>query len=173
MMHMETTVQIRPMTMEDIQGFWECVSEVAKERKYLSFVEAPPIEMSLKWIERLIKFDFPRFVATYDDDIVGWIDIAPLNRKMFSHVGHLGMGLLADYRGQGLGKRMMEAALARAWEIGLERVELEVYPSNKPAIHLYERFGFQHEGCRRKAKKLDGVHEDILIMALLREELDG
>jgi RimJ/RimL family protein N-acetyltransferase len=150
------------MTMDDIQGFWECVAEVAKERKYLSFVEAPQIEMSRKWIERLIKADFPRFVAADGDDVVGWIDIAPLNRKMFSHVGHLGMGLLAGYRGQGLGKRMMEAALAQAWEIGLERVELEVYPSNTPAIHLYEKFGFQLEGCRRKAKKLDGVHEDIL-----------
>jgi RimJ/RimL family protein N-acetyltransferase len=144
------------MTMDDIQGFWECVAEVAKERKYLSFVEAPQIEMSRKWIERLIKADFPRFVAADGDDVVGWIDIAPLNRKMFSHVGHLGMGLLAGYRGQGLGKRMMEAALAQAWEIGLERVELEVYPSNTPAIHLYEKFGFQLEGCRRKAKKLDG-----------------
>jgi RimJ/RimL family protein N-acetyltransferase len=48
-----------------------------------------------------------------------------------------------------------------------------VYPSNTPAIHLYEKFGFQLEGCRRKAKKLDGVHEDILIMGLLREELEG
>ena len=168
-----TTVQIRPMTMDDLQGFWECVSEVAKERKHLSFVEAPPIEMSRKWIERLIESDFPRFVATAGDDIVGWIDVAPLPRKMFSHVGHLGMGLLPDYRGQGVGKRMMEAALARSWEIGLERVELEVYPSNAPAIHLYEKFGFQHEGRRRKAKKLDGVHEDILLMSLLRDDLEG
>lgn len=167
------TVEIRPMTLDDTEGWRECVTEVAEERKYLSFVEAPPIEMSRQWIERLIKFDFPRFVAADGDEIVGWIDIAPLNRKMFSHVGHLGMGLRADYRKQGLGNRMLEAALARAWEIGLERVELEVYPSNKPAIHLYEKFGFQHEGCRRKAKKLDGVHEDILLMALLREELDG
>lgn len=158
--------------MEDLQGFWECVSEVAKERKYLSFVEAPPVELSRKWIERVIKTDFPGFVAADGDEIVGWIDIAPLNRKMFSHVGHLGMGLLADYRGRRLGTRMLEVALARAWEIGLERVELEVYPSNAPAIHLYEKFGFQHEGCRRKAKKLDGVHEDILLMSLLRDDLN-
>jgi RimJ/RimL family protein N-acetyltransferase len=164
------TVQIRAITLEDTHGFWECVSEVAKERKFLSFVEAPPIEMSRNWVEKLRKADFPHFVAVDRGNVVGWIDIAPLGREMFSHVGQLGMGLLADYRGKGLGTRLMEVALARAWEIGLERVELDVYPSNATAIHLYEKFGFQLEGSRRKAKKMDGVHEDVLIMGLLREE---
>lgn len=51
-----------------------------------------------------------------------------------------------------------------------ERVELEVYASNTPAIALYEKAGFAHEGRRRRALLRDGVHDDIVMMGLLLSE---
>ena len=79
------------------------------------------------------------------------------------------MGLLPHVRGQGLGRRLAEAAIERAWADGLERIELEVFGSNFPAMNLYQRLSFVVEGVKRRARKLDGVHDDIIIMALLRE----
>ncbi len=46
-------------------------------------------------------------------------------------------------------------------------IELEVFGSNTRAIRLYERLGFAYEGVRRKARKLDGAYEDLIVMALL------
>jgi RimJ/RimL family protein N-acetyltransferase len=60
----------------------------------------------------------------------------------------------------------MEETLLAAKKFGIERVELEVYASNIPAIKLYEKRGFSHEGVKRKARKLDGVFDDVLMMAL-------
>ena len=51
--------------------------------------------------------------------------------------------------------------------MGIERVELTVYVSNKRAIRLYESVGFVREGVKRKGRKLDGVYEDVLMMAKL------
>ena len=77
------------------------------------------------------------------------------------------MGVQKDYRGQGIGERLALAALQRAREVGLERVELDVYASNGPAIRLYEKLGFVTEGIHRRARKLNGQVDDLISMALL------
>lgn len=76
-------------------------------------------------------------------------------------------GHIASFREQGLGRRLILAALDRAREIGIERVEWTVYASNQRAIRLYESVGFVREGVKRKGRKLDGEHEDVLMMAKL------
>ena len=58
-----------------------------------------------------------------------------------------------------------EAALEWAGEHGFTRIELYVYARNAPAIALYERHGFVHEG-RRKHFIRDGEQFlDDLVMA--------
>ena len=76
------------------------------------------------------------------------------------------MGVHKDYRGQGIGTRLLGATLDAAEKYGLERVELEVYTSNTRAIRLYEKRGFITEGVKKKARKLDGKYYDIQVMAL-------
>ena len=58
------------------------------------------------------------------------------------------------------------ATLQGAREKGLERVELEVFASNRPAIRLYESLGFVVEGIKRRGRKLDGAYDDVLEMTL-------
>lgn len=67
-----------------------------------------------------------------------------------------------DYQGQGLGQALLFALLVSAWERKLERATLEVRVSNKPAITLYEKFGFQEAGRRKRYYQDTG--EDALIL---------
>jgi ribosomal protein S18 acetylase RimI-like enzyme len=53
----------------------------------------------------------------------------------------LGIALFAPFRGQGHGRRLMQAALAAARAAGRAQVALTVHPQN-PAIALYESCGF-------------------------------
>ena len=46
----------------------------------------------------------------------------------------------------------------------LEKVELNVYTTNLPAIALYKNFEFEEEGLIRKFRKLDGQYFDCLAM---------
>ena len=77
------------------------------------------------------------------------------------------MGLLPQYRGQGIGKRLMEATLAASRQIGLHRVELTVREQNVNAIGLYAKVGFFVEGLHRDAIYIDGVYENVICMAIL------
>src|SRR4051812_33719543 len=61
-------------------------------------------------------------------------------------------------------------AIDRAWNSALERIELEVVASNEPAVGLYRKMGFVTEGVKRHGRKLDGVYDDIIVMALSRQD---
>jgi len=160
-------IDVRYGVSSDAQGFHACVTSVARERRYLGFIDAPDPTNFAKHTERLIRENLPFVIATHGDDIVGWCDIVPYVRPGFTHTAVLAMGLIASFRGRGAGPRMLTMALDKARAIGLERVELEVYVSNAKAIELYRKFGFDLEGTKRRARKLDGVYDDNLVMAKL------
>jgi len=44
------TATIARMRIEHFDGFWYCLDMVARERKYLAFLEAPPIEQSRAFV---------------------------------------------------------------------------------------------------------------------------
>lgn len=74
---------------------------------------------------------------------------------------------MAQYRGKGLGKALIDKALKEAKRKGLTRIELTVRENNKPAISLYEKFGFFIEGIQRNAVCIEGKYENHVLMALL------
>ena len=161
------TALIRPVRLQDAASRNVCLDVVARERRYLALLQAPSVADSEKFIAHLDKHNWPQFVAESDERIVGWCDITGMTQPGSTHCGVLGMGLLPAWRGQGLGRRLAEATLVQAQSTGLERVQLEVFVDNVRAIALYEKLGFVHEGRRRRARKLDGVYDDVLIMARL------
>ena len=161
-------IRIVPTAEQYITGFNYCVGVVARERKYIAKLEAPPLSLSASFVHMLLAGGgVQRLALNARGDVVGWCDIVRDQREGYTHRGGLGMGLLPDYRGHGLGEKLMRATIDAAVEMGMERIELEVYPSNQRAIRLYERLGFRLEGVKRKARKLDGKYEDDCFMALL------
>lgn len=163
---------IRPIRIEDVESYRACLDRVARERVYIAFTEAPSAEQARFFIANMLRRGLPFVVAVDDGSVVGWCDIfadPPSDtRPGFSHVGRLGMGLDPEHRGQGLGEALLRAAVEQAGHCGLERVELQVFASNAPAIALYRKFGFETEGLRRRARKLDEHYDDIIMMARLR-----
>jgi RimJ/RimL family protein N-acetyltransferase len=99
--------------------------------------------------------------------LVGMLDLFAWDRPEGAHCGRLGMSVARDWRGRGVGRRLLRAAIAhaRGWP-GFCRIELDVAHWNTAGIALYESLGFRHEGRRVKAMNLRGQPEDILMMGL-------
>ena len=160
---------IRRIREEDIAAFYETFAIVVRERKYLAFNEPPPIEQTRAFCRRNIENAYPQLVAVADNTVAGWCDVTPPGRDVAAHVGVLGIALHPDWRGQGLGERLMSEALIAADAFGYERIELGVFAHNTRAYALYKKLGFVEEGTRRRSIRLgDDVHDEIL-MARLRD----
>ena len=163
---MDRAFQIIPMTVQHIESFHACLDRIAQERLYLAFLEAPPFEATKNFILMNIANNVPQFVAVVHTQVVGWCDILPLQYEGFRHRGKLGMGVDRDYRRQGIGKKLITQTIESAAEYGIERIELEVYASNIPAISLYKNIGFETECVKTRARKLDGEYDDIIEMVM-------
>ena len=151
------------------ESLHKALDVVAREQKYLALTQAPPWEQSLAFYRNVLAEGFPHFVAVDGSDkVVGWCDVAPVFGHSRAHIGILGIALLPEARGLGLGSQLLQAAIDKSWSRGLTRISLSVRADNLNAKALYERFGFEHEGLARRASLIDGIYHDAHAMALLR-----
>ena len=161
--------QIVPIAEEHIPGFRAAVDVVARETKYLAFLEAPPLEDVTRFVRDNMERGYPQFVVLSAGTVVGWCDVIPnRTRVIYSHCGSLGIGLLPEFRGKGIGRQLMQRAIEAAFVFGLTRIELAVRERNANAIALYKSLGFEVEGLHRNAVCIGGQYENLYSMALLR-----
>lgn len=160
---------IAPMQEAHFSSLYAAFDGIARERQYLAFLQAPPKEAALAFYRNIVEAGLCHFVALKDEQVVGWCDILPVPGEARAHVGRLGMGVMAGYRRQGLGRRLIRASLDRARAQGMSRIKLTVRVDNLSARKLYERAGFAVEGTRRRALRIDGRDYDAYCMALLMQ----
>lgn len=135
-------------------GLWR---SVADERRYLKTVQKHP--------------DAAVFVAEDGDrHLVARLSLSRDPHPASRHVADLGLMVAADSRRRGIGTALLDEAVAWARGSGIRKLELHVFPWNEPAIGLYEAFGFQREGLRRRHYVRDGEEVDAILMAYFVDE---
>lgn len=88
--------------------------------------------------------------------------------RMVLGEGSIGnLACLEAFRGRGIGGRLLDALIACGRQAGLERILLEVRPSNAPAIALYHSRGFATLG-RRKGFYRDPPEDALMLELILR-----
>ena len=76
-----------------------------------------------------------------------------------AHVTNI--AVLPEYRGKGIGRKLTEALLQYASNLGVVYATLEVRRSNEVAKRMYQALGFEYVGVRKKYYEDNG--EDALI----------
>jgi RimJ/RimL family protein N-acetyltransferase len=103
-------------------------------------------------------------VAEVNDRIVGNGNIDRGNYYETRHHGYLGLTVLAEYRGIGIGREMINVLLREAKRIGVKNVEVQFLETNQAAIRTYQKSGFKQIGRIPRKVHRDGKFLDSLIM---------
>lgn len=155
-------VIIRPAREEDRRRLAELYAEVAAEGDKIG--GEPPVDIERRASTfRLEGF----FVAEAAGETVGSLSV----HGQLDGVGEIGMMLAREWRGRGIGTRLMQAAVEYARARGMHKLSLGVWPHNAAAIALYRKFGFVEEGRRVKHyRRRNGDLWDIVEMGLLLDD---
>lgn len=104
--------------------------------------------------------------AERDGEIVASASFASHgNKARVAHRAELGISVREEFWRQGIGSALMERLIAAAPGLGYEQLELTVSASNRRALNLYLKYGFQVYGTRPHGMKHgDGVYDDDYLM---------
>ena len=142
-------------------GAWLLTStewrSITDERRYLRAVRRHP--------------DAAVFLAEDGDAVVGRLSLARDVHPSSAHVADLGLMVAASHRRRGVGRGLLDQAVAWAESAGVRKLELHVFPWNEPAIALYDAYGFEREGLRKGHYLREGVPVDAILMAFQLDDL--
>ncbi|XID94745.1 GNAT family N-acetyltransferase [Paenibacillaceae bacterium WGS1546] len=122
---------------------------------------------------KLIREDSQRprnliLVAAVRERLVGYSRCEGVYLKRFAHKAEFGVGVLRQYWGYGIGRRLLERSIEWAQAAGIRKMTLNVTETNESAIRLYRSLGFEVEGKLIDDKRLgDGSYRNTLIMGRL------
>ncbi|QAY79690.1 N-acetyltransferase [Sphingosinicella sp. BN140058] len=109
------------------------------------------------------------WMAAFGDTMVGHAQLVFDWRNDSARLARV--AIAPQTRGQGLAAPMLRIVVARAFSFPeLQRLELNVYANNVPAIRAYRRLGFVAEGTRRASTRVGNERWDTALMAMLRPE---
>lgn len=164
---------VRPMIEADLEAALDVFSAVAAERRWIG--SEPPIDRAER-LERwqrtfLEEGGGAMFVAEVDNLIVGSATVTGVAGPCGTGVLDLGMAIVEEHRGLGIGSALVRACIDWALEAGAHKITLQVWPHNEAARALYRKFGFEEEGyLRRHWRRSNGELWDAVIMGLLLDE---
>ena len=85
-------------------------------------------------------------IGKINNEIIGFAGL----KIIFDQADIMNSLIKKTYRNQGIGTLLLENLILLAKDLNISTLFLEVNEQNKPAIHLYEKLGFEKLGVRKK-----------------------
>ena len=129
-----------------------------------------------KWYESLDPKSDKQYsfaVESKDDSLyVGCCTVCDIDAKNRS--ASIGIFIGKEHWRKGYGSDALRILLRFCFgEVNLNKIMLQVYSFNTPAIRCYEKLGFKTEGVLRQAIFRDGQYHDTVAMGMLRSEWEA
>ena len=162
---------IREIKPDDAERLANLIKSVERESQYMLFESGERNtgpEQQRKRIEGMKEEgNSTIFVAEKNDELVAYLFAIGGNAKRNKHSVYLVIGILSEYRGQGLGAKLFEKLQEWAMEHSIHRLELTVVNRNEAGLKLYKKMGFDIEGTKKDSLYIDGEFVDEFYMSKL------
>lgn len=167
----QETLTIREALEPDAASMVSYVHQIAGESDFLSFGVGEfsnTIEEEAQLVAHYQKADNHLFIlGLIDGEIVSMLNVHGSPKARLRHIGEFGISVQKADWGKGIGRHMIQAMLAWAYENPLlKKIHLVVLAHNTRAISLYQDLGFVVEGRRSRGAYINGQYWDDILMGL-------
>jgi RimJ/RimL family protein N-acetyltransferase len=160
---------IREIKLDDAENFVYLIKKVESESNFMLFESG---ERSISAEEQVKRIEVMRksknsttLIAEKENQLIGYLIAIGGNANRNKHSVYLVIGVLAQFRGLGVGTQLFEHLEKWATEHDIHRLELTVATLNKAGIRLYKKMGFDIEGTKRQSLYIEGRYVDEYYMS--------
>ena len=168
-------VILRVLRWEDLDRLLSFINSLVKEKRgdsrsglYTGFDKTITREEEAEWLaETLVEIERGEVINTIAEiggKIIANGEVTRGKYKDTRHHGHMGLTMINDYRGQGIGRRIIETLVQESRTAGLGTLEVEFLAVNETARRAYEKAGFNQAGIIPRKVFRGGKYFDGLIM---------
>ncbi|MGG0657872.1 GNAT family N-acetyltransferase [Rummeliibacillus pycnus] len=165
---------LRPICIEDARDILNATKD--EEIRYMTGTKTKfTLEQIRAHIERInedtTRYDFAICLKSTDKMIgeLSILDIIEEDRKAGFRISMNSIALTGNGYGTEAIKRIIHFVFK---ELGLNRLQLEVFSHNPRGIRVYEKVGFKKEGVLRQALYYNGTYSDEIIMGMLKSDFE-
>ena len=169
-------VTLRVIRWEDLDGLLWFINSLVREKQgdsrsglYSGFDTKVTREEEARWLaQTLVEIEGGEVInaiAEIDGKIIANGEVTRGRYKDTRHHGHVGLTMISGYRGQGIGRRIIETLVRESRRTGLKTLEAEFLAENETARRAYQKGGFKQAGIIPHKLFRNGKYFDGLIMA--------
>lgn len=163
---------LTPLTKGDAEEVLNWINNGEIVKNFQFFTGTFSFEDEVRYIEKMTSSpsDLLLGVITEDGELIGTCGLHEIDFK--NDTARLGIIIgRQDHWNMGYAQEAIRAVLKWAFSVmGLHKIYLNVFATNRKAFHLYGEVGFLEEGAPRAEYKIRGQYVDMLRMAILKEE---
>jgi GNAT superfamily N-acetyltransferase len=119
------------------------------------------------WLKAQASGDLISLIALDGADVIATAAALSDRLSWSPHVWDLRLLVAPEFRGKGLGRHLLDAAITAASETGATKLTARMTPDQAGAITLFEECGFRAEALLRgQLRDGDGVVHDLAVLAM-------
>ncbi|MBC7909672.1 MAG: N-acetyltransferase [Pyrinomonadaceae bacterium] len=116
---------------------------------------------------------YSRLVARDGETVKGWAALSAVSsRFVYAGVAEISVYVGQSYRGEGIGKALLEALVSESERNGIWSLQAGIFPENSYSITMHKQCGFREVGRRERIGRMNGIWRDVALLER-RSEIVG
>jgi phosphinothricin acetyltransferase len=141
-------MNIRDAKIEDVESINNIHNQAIDEKFKVSYLAPWTKDRRLEWFQEHNSEEYPVFVAEIDNTVIGYAYISPYRpgRVALQQTAELSCFIDKDYRGKGIGKKLIAHLESQCCKLGVKTLFAIVLDANEASIKLMEKCGYEKWG---------------------------
>jgi L-amino acid N-acyltransferase YncA len=158
-------IEVRDAIAADLPQIVAIYNSTVASRLVTADMEPVSVDSRRAWFEAHRADRHPLWVMVEDQEVLAWLGFQPFyGRPAYAKTAELSIYVAATQRRRGMGRQLLERAIAHAPHLGLQTLLGFIFADNQPSLQLFEHCAFQRWGCLPQVANFDGVERDLVIV---------